>query len=148
MAGVDHREWENGQFLFHDELSALIYQNPAHGGAEGLEQSFLSPLERFASCGSNYSVSGYPAVFGGENAGNYLYNSAPVVVSGGGGGGVMTPYSSTTTSSSTEAAGEEDRERCKKMQEAGKEEEEEVEKQLVSAGEADRESDMSNSKIP
>ncbi|XP_074590342.1 WRKY transcription factor 28-like [Curcuma longa] len=149
MAGGVHGEWENGQFLFHDELSALIYQNPAHGGAASLEQCFSSPLARFASCGSNYKVSGDSAVLGAENAGNFLYNSKPVVVSGGD-GGAMTPYSSATTSSSTEAAGVEDQERCKKTQEAGKEEEEEeeVEKQLVSAGEADQETDMSNSKKP
>ncbi|XP_042466668.1 WRKY transcription factor 71-like [Zingiber officinale] len=148
MAGGVHGEWENGQFMFHDELSALIYQNPAHGGAASPEQCFSSPLARFSPFGSNYRVSGDSAAFGVENAGNYLYNSKQPAVVSGGGGGTMTPHSSTTTSSSTEVAGEEDLERFKKTQEAGKEEEEEVEKQLVSAGEADQESDMSNSKKP
>ncbi|XP_074568853.1 WRKY transcription factor 71-like [Curcuma longa] len=135
MAGGDRREWENCPFLFHDELSALIYQNPAHGGPANLDHSFSSPLASFAYYGSNFRDSG------AENAGDYIYNSAPVIVSGGS-GGVMTPYSS-TSSSSIEAAGEEDGERCKQQQETGKEEEGEVEKLLVSPGQADKESDMS-----
>ncbi|KAG6525037.1 hypothetical protein ZIOFF_014989 [Zingiber officinale] len=69
MAGGVHGEWENGQFMFHDELSALIYQNPAHGGAASPEQCFSSPLARFSPFGSNYRVSGDSAAFGVENAG-------------------------------------------------------------------------------
>ncbi|XP_042386115.1 WRKY transcription factor 71-like [Zingiber officinale] len=135
MAEGDHREWENRHFLFHDELSALIYQNPADGGAASLDHSFSSPLASFADCRSDYRDSG------AENAGEYLYNSAAPVIVSGDGGCVTTPYSS-TSSSSTEVAGEEDGERCKQQQEAGKEEEGEVEKlSVISAGDA--ESDMS-----
>ncbi|KAG6514879.1 hypothetical protein ZIOFF_025254 [Zingiber officinale] len=64
MAGGDHREWENRHFLFHDELSALIFQNPADGGAASLDGSFSSPLASFADCRSDYRDSG------AENAGH------------------------------------------------------------------------------